>query len=124
MDQMSAPTGKIDPSLVGRMEETSSRLLAALARHLVLVEITPETYSAAVRSHKNICEAAAHIQSQAERLREVEGALARAATYLDEMHSNQMRNDVDMLLDECEGPSAVAEELRALLNSPPRGASR
>lgn len=42
-------------------------------------------------------------------------ALEETATYLEALSDNHLRNDVDMLLDDCEDPRAIAEKLRAAL---------
>ena len=42
-------------------------------------------------------------------------ALEQTATYLEALSDNHLRNDVDMLLDDCEDPRAIAEKLRAAL---------
>jgi hypothetical protein len=46
---------------------------------------------------------------------DVIGALERTIKYLDTLDGNLMRNDVDMLLDECEPPAGVAGDLRAII---------
>lgn len=48
-----------------------------------------------------------------DRLRTV---LYSIATYLEALSDNHLRNDVDMLLDECEDPRAVAAIARQALN--------
>jgi hypothetical protein len=47
-----------------------------------------------------------------ERLR---AALRDAASYLDRLEANMLQNGDDMLLDECDPPSLVADRLRAAL---------
>lgn len=42
-------------------------------------------------------------------------AVRRCAGYLDALADNMLKNDADMLLDECRDPKDVAAELRAAL---------
>jgi|GEM_PF-6009915 len=42
-------------------------------------------------------------------------AVRRCAEYLDALADNMLKNDADMLLDECRDPKDVANELRAAL---------
>lgn len=48
-------------------------------------------------------------------LAEAERVLEPAAKYLNDLGDNLLRNDVDMLLDDCEDPKDVAERLSAFL---------
>jgi len=45
----------------------------------------------------------------------VREAIDRAARYLDQLGDNLLRNDADMMLDDCEDPKDVAEQLRSAL---------
>ena len=52
------------------------------------------------------------LEAESVRLRD---ALEIAAVYLDDLGDNLLRNDADMMLDDCRDPKAVAADLRTAL---------
>lgn len=43
--------------------------------------------------------------------------LTKTADYLDALEASLLRNDADMMLDGCEAPSSIAQEIRAALSN-------
>jgi len=50
---------------------------------------------------------------EADRLRAV---VKEAISYLEELETNMVRNDVDMLIDQCDPPSKMREHMENVLN--------